>query len=95
MEKAIYEKTATRICNKYHYPTARFHTWLHQVENKQGYDFMRKLNDTIEELLNSQIPKTLDYEVKDELKQKEMTTLLFKKFCDYQKFRLYHGLRAN
>eukprot|EP00350_Pseudokeronopsis_sp_OXSARD2_P008633 CAMPEP_0170563356 /NCGR_PEP_ID=MMETSP0211-20121228/66101_1 /TAXON_ID=311385 /ORGANISM="Pseudokeronopsis sp., Strain OXSARD2" /LENGTH=62 /DNA_ID=CAMNT_0010881493 /DNA_START=302 /DNA_END=490 /DNA_ORIENTATION=+ len=39
------------------------------------------------------MPRSLDYEVIEELKNKEDAIMLFQRFCHYQQFQLYHQLR--
>lgn len=46
------------------------------------------------ELQSNQNTKSFDYEIKEGLKQKERTTLMFRKYCDYQKYQLFHKLKA-
>lgn len=57
---------------------------------REAREFKLKVEGTILELQSSQSPKGLDYEIKEGLRQKEKTSLLFRKFCDYQKYQLFH-----
>jgi hypothetical protein len=51
------------------------------------------VKSTAVELLAIENPKIIDYLVKDELKKKDVTTLAFRKYCDYQKYQLFRALK--
>ncbi len=55
---------------------------------------MSKVQKTIQDLQRGQNPKWFEYELKEELKQRGTTHLLFKKFCDLQKFKLFELLSS-
>ncbi len=52
-------------------------------------EFLAKLENSIVDIQNGVNPKHFDYELREELKQRTQTHLVFKKYCDYQKYLLF------
>eukprot|EP00347_Sterkiella_histriomuscorum_P012308 403369086 len=93
--RAVTQDVALELCEKYEISFMRYKKWFYHQKNTKAQEFLRRVDRAVLELCTSldEPPKSLDLEVKEDLKKKDMVLLAFRKYCDYQKHVVYQQIR--
>ena len=58
-------------------------------EYSKAKAFKDKVDTAVTEIQDNLNPKALDYELNEKLKKRDVLTLVFKKYCDTIKYRMF------
>ncbi|CDW74379.1 UNKNOWN [Stylonychia lemnae] len=77
------------LCSRHKITSQRYNEWYNDAKNEQAKNFSSRLEEAALELQNlDESPKAIEYDIKEQLKRKEVASLAFRVFCDFQKYRV-------